>query len=346
VVVTPIADALAEGVETVVLTLVAGAGYAVGAPASAQVDVADTAVSAGTLDSFICYAVKPTKGNVCAATAGQNAGGACVVETDCGGLAGVTADCRPNKLPKGVRAALLDDFESATHDFKKVVTLCKPASRAGGAIDDPATHLEGFAIALAKLPLAQPKHQKRLGVSARTAVNPNGVLLDTTKPDRLLVPSSASEVAPIGPPNRTQHGVDHFKCYAVKVGSGSGAFPKGLSVRLADAFGQEKLFALKKPTRLCLAADKDLQGVDDPDANLLCYAAKPVKKSCAPGSPFAGGGACKKEEDCGGTSKVTGFCQTQPKHLKRAGLFVGNDVALGRVGTSKEVEVCLPAGRP
>lgn len=46
VIVRPLADAVAEGTETVALTLVGGTGYAVGAPAAAQVSISDAAAPA------------------------------------------------------------------------------------------------------------------------------------------------------------------------------------------------------------------------------------------------------------------------------------------------------------
>jgi hypothetical protein len=125
---------------------------------------------------------------------------------------------------------------------------------------------------------------------------------------QLMVPSAkqvgGSEAPPALDPGG--HSVDHFKCYKAKA---VGAFTP-ITVGSVDQFGQSKTFTLKKPNRLCLAVDKNMEGVKDPAALLLCYRAVPVKG--------------------------------QPKHVKRLGVFVNNQFGADQVDTKKETDFCVP----
>lgn len=81
---------------------------------------------------------------------------------------------------------------------------------------------------------------------------------------------------------------------------------------LDDQFtGAPKQFDLKKPKRVCLAADVDAAEVRDPASRILCYQAKPA----------AG----------------------QPKHAKRTGLFVEGGFGAGQLDALKEGELCVPS---
>src|SRR5262249_19303537 len=124
----------------------------------------------------------------------------------------------------------------------------------------------------------QPKHIRKTNV---LVTNQIGVIrLDTIKPDYLMVPANKDLGTPPSPPVPTSHAVDHFKCYKVKVTPGTSAFRKGVQVNVADQFtspGPAKIMDLKKPKHLCLAVDKNGEGVKNPTANLLCYLAKPAK---------------------------------------------------------------------
>jgi hypothetical protein len=57
--------------------------------------------------------------------------------------------------------------------------------------------------------------------------------------------------------------------------------------------------------------DENGEGIDQPDALLLCYQAKP------------GSG--------------------QPKHVKRSGLHVANQFGVERLDTAKEEDLCVPS---
>jgi choice-of-anchor C domain-containing protein len=105
----------------------------------------------------------------------------------------------------------------------------------------------------------------------------------------------------------------------------SNAFAKGTHVTLADQLDpRTRLFDVKKPLRLAAPADKNGEGVSDPDTHFRGYLITLTKKRCAVESPSNAGDACTKELDCGGTSHVTDFCELQPKWVRRRGLVVEN----------------------
>jgi hypothetical protein len=112
---------------------------------------------------------------------------------------------------------------------------------------------------------------------------------------------------PPAPPDPDTHSVDHFKCYKAKA---VGPFAP-ITISSIDQFGQSKAFTLKKPTRLCLAADKNAEGFKEPSARLACYQALPVKG--------------------------------QPKHTKVTGLLLNNQFGPDEVDTLKETEFCVPS---
>ncbi len=111
--------------------------------------------------------------------------------------------------------------------------------------------------------------------------------------------------------------MDHYRCYTVAVTKGTPKFVPILGVSVKDQFTEAqilpegpKLFDLKKLTRLCLAADKNSEGVVNSSAALLCYQAVPVKG--------------------------------QPKHQPVKGLFLANQFGAEKADTIKEEELCVP----
>ncbi len=201
-----------------------------------------------SLDHFLCYKAKLATGNICTATAPSNAGNPCTTDEDCGGDAGSTIHCIPNKLPAGLVPSLGDQFDGFQgKDFivKKLLSLCNPTDKNDEGRDDPDTHLTDYRIAPPKTSCKQdapqnaygacdddedcggtagsmthcattPKHEKQTNVRVD---NQLGVLfVETTKVDALLVPASKDLVTtPPPPPDPIDHDVDHYKCYKVKV---------------------------------------------------------------------------------------------------------------------------------
>ncbi len=106
--------------------------------------------------------------------------------------------------------------------------------------------------------------------------------------------------------------MDHYKCYKVKVSKGQPKFVPILGVKVDNQFTDgDKLFDLKKPTRLCNPVDKEGEGVKNDAAHLMCYQAEPA----------------------------TG----EPKHVKILGIHVDNQFGPEQLDTIKEEEFCVPS---
>lgn len=162
-----------------------------------------------------------------------------------------------------------------------------------------------------------------------------------SNPDRLLVPTAKGLTEPVDPPGQSE--VDHYKCYTTKVSKGAPKFAPIPAVALDDQFTEgPRVFSLSKPTRVCTPTDKNDEGIKNASVGLMCYQAKAVKGVCAAGAPKNVGGACGKEQDCGG-SKQTHFCELRPKFQKVVGLFVNNQLGPEQVDTTKEDEFCAPS---
>ena len=72
---------------------------------------------------------------------------------------------------------------------------------------------------------------------------------------------------PLAPPT-----IDLFQCYKVKRSRGSAKFLKQ-TMTIVDQFKTQAVL-LKKPYLLCAPANKNGEGIPDPAAYLMCYAAK------------------------------------------------------------------------
>jgi hypothetical protein len=270
--------------------------------------------TAATTDHFLCYKAKSRKGNSCSADAPSNAGGSCEVEENCGGTEDETSFCVPNEFPRGVQVSLSDQFEEGTFDVKKPVSLCTPADKNEEGIIDEETHLEGYQIKLALTDPPQSPHQRQTNIRVRNQFHPEGseLVVDTIKPNRLLVPTAKDLNNPVEAPDNDAHNVDHYKCYKVKVSKGQPKFEPILGVSVDDQFTDgAKLFDLKTPTRLCTPVDKNGEGIKNEATHLMCYRAKPA----------------------------TG----QPKHVKVLGIHVNNQFGPAQLDTIKEGELCVPS---
>jgi hypothetical protein len=167
---------------------------------------------------------------------------------------------------------LEDDLATSTVDVIEARRFCSPADKNGEDPTAPADpdHLEGY-----KIRQRTPKFAR---VRNRVITNQFGTqALTLVKPDFLLVPSAKSVVAP--PPPLAIPAVDHFKCYRV-----SGRFRRS-GVTVSDQFGTISV-DIKRPIRLCLAANKNGEGFLDQSARLLCYKVRPRSHFTAPGTVF------------------------------------------------------------
>jgi hypothetical protein len=201
---------------------------------------------------------------------------------------------------------LVDDFEDVTADVVKPKTLCPPANKNGEGIFDDTIHLESYLIR------QSPRHVRRGHVEVDDQFGQ--LFVDTVKADLLLVPTAASTAESPSPPDPQSHDVDHYKCYRIKVTSGTPRFQKGVQALVADEFtSPAKRFDVKKPRHLCNPVDKNGEGLNHPDVRLLCYQVKPAK-----GEPRAQG------------------------HT----LFVNNQFGPGAMYTIRERELCVPSVKP
>jgi len=184
----------------------------------------------------------------------------------------------------------------------KARQLCTPADKNGEGIIDATTHLESYTF-------RQTTPHVRQTVA--TANQFGNLSLTTTKPDTLFVPTAKSLVpSSPPPPDNNAINVDHYKCYKIKVTSGTPKFPKGVQATVADQFNAPpKLFDVRKPKHLCNPVDKNGEGVKNADAHLVCYQVK-------------------------GASG-------QPKHVRRD-VLLNNQFGPESATTIKESELCVP----
>jgi hypothetical protein len=210
------------------------------------------------------------------------------------------------KTPKFVAVSgveLDDEFESGTATVAKIQALCNPASD-GGAMLDANTHFTSYALT------PDGAHGRVELITVSDAFG--STVVDTTKVERLFVPSAKSLDAPPVAPDPAAHDVDHFKCYGVSVPSGAPTPYKGVEIMLQDQFtGTPRRFSLKKPRLLCNAVDKNGEGIKNEDGHLLCYKVKPAKGEL--------------------------------KHQKRVGVYVANQFGGLQLDTKKEDLLCMPA---
>ena len=153
----------------------------------------------------------------------------------------------------------------------------------------------------------EPKHVKVQGIDLLV---PNLLIVtsvDTSKPDRLLVPSTKSIIVPL---SDTTHNIDHYKCYKAKTSKGTPKFV-GAFFSSQDQFEPAKGYDLKKITRVYLPVDKNGEGIINPAWNLLCFSAKPAKG--------------------------------EEKHEARTRIHTNNQFGPEIVDTKKEDDLCLPA---
>jgi hypothetical protein len=148
-----------------------------------------------------------------------------------------------------------DQFGTLTESLRFPHRLCNPTRKNGEEISDPTDHLVGYGT-------KPSTFAKRTNV---TLVDQFGTLVvDVTRPDILLVPTSKDGVAQTPP-------LDHFQCYKIKRARGAAKFTKR-TVTIANQL-ESTTVTLVKPFRLCTPASKnneDPTAPSHPD-HLTCY---------------------------------------------------------------------------
>ena len=178
-------------------------------------------------------------------------------------------DCyETHRGPARIFGITLDDrFGPGVVDLKKLKRICAPADKNGEdptASSDP-DHLGAFTI--------KQRSPRFLPIKGVIVENQFGKqTMNVVKPDRLLVPTAKGLVGyPALPPS---FGVDHFKCYKIAY-----AKLRLFGIALTDQFNLVTI-DVKKPTHLCVNADKKGEGIPDLTQNLMCY-----KVVVSPGTP-------------------------------------------------------------
>jgi hypothetical protein len=129
--------------------------------------------------------------------------------------------------------------EASGVEIQRPVSLCAPASLAGGAIADPLTHLMGYSLKTPAAPPAAPPTASHAVDHYRCyAVKENPASTFIKIEDVALVDQFIAAQVPGGGP---------------------------------------KVFDLKKPERFCVAVDKNGEGVKSPLTHLACYKANAGK---------------------------------------------------------------------
>ena len=187
---------------------------------------------------------------------------------------------------------------------KKVKRLGNPVDKNGEDIIDNVTHYVSYEIKREK---GEPKHVKLTGIKVTNQFGE--IILDTKKPDRLLVPSAKDLDGLVDP---LEPGADHFKCYRVKVTKDTAKFVKR-TVMLADQFHPPTLFKVKEPRRLCNPVDKDGEGISNEIDHLLCYKIKRV--------------------------------DDEPEFVEVEGIHVNNQFGPLQLDADEEKELCLPSDK-
>ena len=202
---------------------------------------------------------------------------------------------------KGV--ALVDALLGRTVEVRKVRGFCTPAAADGLAVVDPDLHLTDVQI---KGPLPVPRHA--LGVVNRLGA----LLLDVSKPDVLLLPTSQGTDVPPPPPDPRLHAVDHYQCYRVRPSAGAPRFPAGMRVAIEDQFtSPSRVLEVRKPRRLCLPVDKNGEGIKNPGGHLLCYQVRAASG--------------------------------QPRPARQASLALAHQFGSLRLATTRETDLCVPS---
>ncbi len=212
---------------------------------------------------------------------------------------------RTPSFPGVYGVSLVDAFERRLFDVRTASRLCTPADTAGEGLTDPETHLEGYEIALTPTRPAQPGHVPQLALRVENQFG--SLTVDTLKPERLLVPTAKSLTGPVAPPVPEAHGVDHYKCYLVRISRGTPTFQRR-TVTVSDQFSSAKLFEVQDVLEVCLPVDKQGEGLKNPAAHLACYRARPAVA-----------------------------------HVKVGGVYVSNQFGAERLDVQRDVTLCVPS---
>jgi hypothetical protein len=192
--------------------------------------------------------------------------------------------------------SLIDQFGDGTVDVRRPKRICNPANKRN---EDPSApslpdHLVSYEIRKTGARFERVRDVR--------VTNQFGTIdVDLRRPSRLLVPSAKSLTSPAPPLGPTI--LDHYQCYDL-----GRARTRVADVSVVDQFGTLSV-DVKRPQSLCVAADKNGEGIQDPAAHLLCYQVK-----------------------------------TTPQRTDFHGpIFIDNQFGAGEFAFTRPTELCLPS---
>ena len=174
---------------------------------------------------------------------------------------------------------LIDGFEDGHFDLTAAgdFFVATTDGAAGGLAGR--THLRAYKLKAVR----SPKHVQQLQVPVSDEVGTLRIV-NTTKPELLLVPTTADPLVVPAPPDPVNDPLDHYKCYRVAIAKKTAKLPKGLQATVTDPFtGTDETFAVKALKHLCLPVDEDGAGIRDASRELACYtvaAARANRRPC------------------------------------------------------------------
>jgi hypothetical protein len=154
-----------------------------------------------------------------------------------------------------------DQFGASTITVKRAKRICLPADKND---EDPVAVGQPETLTSFTLKQTSPKFARVKGVSVTNQFG--AVTLDVVKPDRMFVPTSKSLAGVPAPPMFP--GLDHFKCYRIAF-----AKTRASGIKIDDQFGTITV-DVKKPLHLCVAADKNHEGIPTAGQVQMCYLAR------------------------------------------------------------------------
>lgn len=174
--------------------------------------------------------------------------------------------CYKSKGKQENVVTLADAFDTGSHELSAVKRICTPADKNGAGISDDETHLTRLK--------AKGAHVAQSGIVATNAFGTFSY--DTKKVDSLLVPS-AKTIFPAAPPGYPILGsvVDHYRCLKAKITKNTTAFDPQV-LQIDDQFDDSGIrqVEVKKPSLLCIATNKNGEGILRPNDHLVCYKVK------------------------------------------------------------------------
>ncbi|MCW5893138.1 MAG: hypothetical protein KIT14_21700 [bacterium] len=200
--------------------------------------------------------------------------------------------------------AVADRFGARSVDLPKPQHVCTPAGVDGGTVGDATTHLASYRVRTT-IPAAAPQRGLRLTTAVAT------LDVDLKIPALATAPAATDAGAAPAPPDPAAHDVNHYQCWKAGSTRGTPGLPKGLTARVADAFGAERTYTLKGLRSVCTPARADGADVERAAASLACFKVRRARAEAAP--------------------------------TPARGLHVRDDLGPQRLDLGREDTLCLPA---